>query len=184
MLEDRQAAAFPHVLHTQAEYAPVWLETGDVGYNRFIDAPALACMNFMTTAMVQHLFPRLLAGGRQAQRIAQLCAAPGLLAGKGVPVGSSSEAAPPSMALLHHPPPVPHLPTHPLGYLDPEARRTWMAGQPGLYTFTAEGYVGVVPQAVYRLAGHNAFAVATGVVGYLDSLCMCGEHPDSTICVW
>jgi hypothetical protein len=32
-----------------------------------------------------------------------------------------------------------------------------MKGHPGLYKFTQEGYVGVVPKALYRLVQHNIF---------------------------
>jgi hypothetical protein len=146
--------------------------------------------------MVQHLFPRLMAGGRQAQRMAQLCSAPLMLAGKGTPVGSSPAAVggdqgggvldegmrpSPSLALLHQPLPVPNLSTHPLGYLDPEARKGWMAGQPGLYKFTAEGYVGVAPKAVYRLTQHNAFAQCTGSVSLSSTHCLLGKQTNTVV---
>jgi hypothetical protein len=123
------------------------------------------------TKVVRRLFVRLLAGGRQAERLAQLCSAPGVLAGKGVPVDSSpqtgeqdsdildqsaSASASPSLASLHSPLPLPDLSTRPLGYLDPEARKEWMAGHPGLYQITNEGYVGVA-EGVYGLMKYNSF---------------------------
>jgi hypothetical protein len=183
-------------LQLQVAGCPAWLVTGDKTNHPKLDRPGLVPMNTLTTALVQHMFPRLLAGGRQAQRIAQLCSAPLMLAGKGTPVGSSPAAvggdqggdaldqsvgASPSLALLHQPLPVPNLPTHPLGYLDPGARKSWMAGQPGLYKFTAEGYVGVVPKAVYRLTQHNAFAQCTGSVSLSSTRCLLGKQPNTAV---
>jgi hypothetical protein len=146
---------------------PEKLFDGGTAWDRASKAFKPGCFGAVATGSIKNMFVKLLAGGREAQRMAQLCSEPLRLAGKGTYVGAGSQAEAASggdgITALHHPLPLPDLSVRPLGYLDPEAVKGWMAGHPGMYQFTQEGYVGVKQEVVCGLAKHNSYVAGVPV---------------------